>query len=110
MRVNGRTVQSVAQDGRAHIITDEKGSVTRKVYDEKDNLTRIVYPDGTEASYTYEYTFNRRTRAVDENGVVTTFAYDTAGNLTRKVEALGTDAERISEYEYADGNLPPVSG
>ena len=42
--VNGRTIQSIAKDGRNLIITDESGHVTRKEFDEWDNLVKVIYP------------------------------------------------------------------
>ncbi len=104
--VNGRTIKSIAKDGRSLIITDEKGDITRKEFDEWDNLTKVVYPDGSTVSYEYEHTFNRRTKEIDENGNITELEYDDSGNLTRKVEASGSADERVTEYTYdANGNL-----
>jgi YD repeat-containing protein len=98
--INGRTVQSIAKDGRNLIITDEKGKVTRKEYDEWDNLTRIVYPDGSSVSFEYEQTYNKPTRLVDPRGIITEFQYDQRGNLIRKIEAAGTEAERVTAFSY----------
>jgi len=104
--VNGRAVQKIDKDGRAHILTDEAGLVTRKEYDEWDNLTRTVYPDGTETSAQYEHTFNRKIQETDENGVVTAYEYDASGHLVKKTDAQGSDVERVTEYEYDhDGHL-----
>jgi len=104
--VNGRTMKSIAKDGRNLIITDDIGDITRKEFDEWDNLTQVIYPDGSTATYEYEHTFNRRTREIDENGIITEFEYDGSGNLTRKVEASGSADERVTEYTYdTDGNL-----
>jgi RHS repeat-associated protein len=104
--VNGRTIKSIAKDGRNLIITDDIGDITRKEFDEWDNLTKVIYPDGSTATYEYEHTFNRRTKETDENGNITEFEYDDSGNLTRKVEASGSADERVTEYTYdADGNL-----
>ena len=104
--INGRTMQSIAKDGRALIITDEKGKVTRKEYDEWDNLTKVIHPDEAEVSYEYEHKFNKRIKEVDENGAITLYEYDEDGNLTKKTEAATTASERITEYSYdADGNL-----
>ena len=104
--INGRTIKTIAVDGRNQIITDENGHVTRKEYDEWDNLTRIVYPDGSQGSYAYEHTFQQMIRTVDENGVETQLENDEKGNLIRKTEAVGTDVERETEYAYDDdGNL-----
>jgi RHS repeat-associated protein len=106
VNVNGRTIRSIAKDGRNLIITDDIGDITRKEFDEWDNLTKVIYPDGSTAAYEYEHTFNRRTREIDENGIITEFEYDGSGNLTRKVEASGSADERVTEYTYdADGNL-----
>jgi RHS repeat-associated protein len=98
--INGRTVQSIAKNGRNLTITDEKGNVTRKDRDAWDNVTSIVYPDNSSVSYAYEYRFNQPTRFVDQKGVTHLFEYDTCGNLVRKVEAAGTSAERITQYVY----------
>ncbi len=104
--VNGRTIQSIAKDGRNLIVTDEKGNITHKEFDEWDNLTQVIYPDGSTISYEYEHTFNRRIKETDENGNITQYEYDDAGNLTRKTDGVGADSERITEYTYDDdGNL-----
>ncbi len=94
--VNGRTIKSIAKDGRNLIITDDIGDITRKEFDEWDNLTKVIYPDGSTASYEYEHTFNRRIKETDENSVITEYEYDDSGNLTRKVEASGSADERVT--------------
>ena len=104
--VNGRTLKTIAKDGRDLILTDEKGSITRKNRDEWNNITKIIYADGSEVAYEYEHTFNQKTKETNENGNITEHEYDTAGNLTRKIEASESADERITEYTYdADGNL-----
>ena len=106
--VNGRTVKRIVKDGRNHIITDEKGNITRKDYDEWDNLTRVVYPDGSEVSFQYDRRFNRVSRIVDLRGHIATFEYDGRGNLVKKVEAVGTDVERTTVFTY-DGFGQPLT-
>ena len=98
--INGRTMQTIAKDGRDLIITDEKGKVTRKEFDEWDNLTKIIYPDGTTTSFEYEHKFNKPVRVIDQRGTISEFEYDEQGNLTRKTDAVGTEAERVTTYTY----------
>ena len=100
--INGRTIKKITKDGRALIVADEKGNITRKDLDEWDNLTRIVFPDGNTASFAYEHTFNHLTRAVDARGNVSTYQYDENGNLTELVKAVGTDDEQATVYTYDD--------
>ncbi len=68
--VNGRTIKKIVKDSRDLVVTDEKGNTTRKYYDEWDNLTKVIYPDGSSASFEYEHTFNKLTRARDFLGNV----------------------------------------
>ncbi|MBW1751666.1 MAG: RHS repeat protein, partial [Deltaproteobacteria bacterium] len=104
--VNGRTIQSIAKDGRNLIITDESGHVTRKEFDEWDNLVKVIYPDDSTASFEYEHTYNRRIKETDENGNITQYEYDDSGYLTQKTEAAGSEHARITAYTYDDdGNL-----
>ncbi|RKY39649.1 MAG: hypothetical protein DRP85_09635, partial [Candidatus Makaraimicrobium thalassicum] len=98
--INGRTMSRIVKDGRALIVTDEKGNVTRKDFDEWDNLTKITYPDETAVLFEYEHTWNNVTKITDQRGVITTFEYNTAGNLKRKVEAVGTASERAVNFTY----------
>lgn len=107
--VNGRTVKKIVKDGRNLIITDDQGNQARQEYDEWDNLTRVFYPDGSDLSYEYERTFNKRTREVNERNITTRYAYDDSGNMIRKIEAWGTESERTTEYAYdEDGNQVTV--
>ena len=101
--INGRTVRKNTKDGRAWIVTDEKGNTMRKVYDEWDNLSQITYPDGSEMSFEYDHRFSRTTRIVDQKGVITKNEYDGTGNLILKIEAFGTDDERRTAYTYDEG-------
>lgn len=96
--INGRTVQTIEQDGRNLIITDEKGNVTRKYYDEWDNLIKIIYPDGSTVTFEYEHTFNRITKKIDQRGNVTQYQYDGNGNVTQKNEAGRITIHTYNEY------------
>jgi len=66
--VNGRTIKKIVKDGRALIITDEAGNITREDYDEWDSLLKVTYPDGTRVTTDYEHTFNKPAARVDERG------------------------------------------
>jgi YD repeat-containing protein len=98
--VNGRTLKKIVKDGRSHIITDEKGNITRKDYDEWDNLTRVIYADGSSVSFEYDLRFNKVKKVTDLNGNVATLEYDERGNLLRKVDAVGTEVERTTLFTY----------
>ncbi|HVP22587.1 MAG TPA: hypothetical protein VMS77_01590, partial [Conexivisphaerales archaeon] len=103
--LNGRTIKKIAKDGRALIITDEAGNITREDYNEWDSLVKTTYPDGTRVTTEYEHTFNKPVARVDERGITTRYEYDTLGNLARKTEASGTADERVTDYAYdSDGN------
>lgn len=102
--VNGRTLQTIAKDGRDLIITDEKGNITRKEYDEWDNLTKVIYADGSEAAFEYDLRFNKVSRVTDQLGNVTEYEYDEHGNLIEKTRAVGTDDEGVTTYTYDEAN------
>ena len=100
--VNGRTILSIAKDGRNLIVTDEKNNVIRKEFDEWDNLVKVIYPDESSVLFEYDLRFNKVSRVTDPRGNVIEYVYDNDGNLTDKTEAVGTDAERVTTYTYDD--------
>jgi RHS repeat-associated protein len=80
--------------------TDERGLMTKTIYDSARNPLRITYSDGTSASAEYEANFSLPLRRTDERGIQMLYQYDGRGNLVKMVEAAGTNDARLSEYTY----------
>ncbi|MCP4691093.1 MAG: RHS repeat protein, partial [Desulfobacterales bacterium] len=107
--VNGRTIEKIDRTTRNSAITDEKGNVTRKVFDESGNMIRYVRADGKTWLFEYDPRFNKVTRAIDPLGNETLWFYRGRGNLAKKIEMAHTTAERVYTVYTYDGSDQLIS-
>jgi RHS repeat-associated protein len=79
---------------------DERGLVTKSLYDASRNLLKVTYPDGSSVTNTYDANYSLPLTRIDEAGVKTTYEYDVKGNLTKMTEAQGLAEQRVTSFTY----------
>jgi RHS repeat-associated protein len=79
---------------------DERGLVTKSLYDAARNLLKITYPDGSSVTTTYDANYSLPLARIDEAGVKTVYEYDSKGNLTKMTEAQGLPEQRVTSFSY----------
>jgi RHS repeat-associated protein len=77
---------------------DERGLVTKSLYDAARNLLKVTYPDGSNVTTTYDANYSLPLTRIDEAGVKTVYEYDAKGNLTKMTEAQGLAEQRVTSY------------
>jgi YD repeat-containing protein len=109
----GRLLQQATGSGAQRIVStlnrlspfseessDERGLITKTLYDSARNPLRISYPDGSSVSADYEANFSLPLTRSDERDTPTLYQYDPRGNLLKMVEAANTPEARLTEYSY----------
>jgi RHS repeat-associated protein len=79
---------------------DERGLVTKSLYDAARNLLKLTHPDGSSVSNTYDANYSLPLTRIDEAGIKTTYEYDANGNLTKMTEAQGLPEQRVTRFTY----------
>jgi RHS repeat-associated protein len=99
--VGSRVVYTMTRDGDLiEMVANERGLVTRTVYDSARNPLQITYPDGTSVSATYDSVYSNPLTKTDEVGTLTNYQYDSTGNLLTMTEAVGLPEQRVTTYTY----------
>ena len=99
--VGTRFVSTMTRDGdRTEMIADERGLITRTVFDGNWNPILVTYPDGTNVSAVYGSVYSNPLTRADEAGTQTAYQYDAHGNLTQMTEAVGLPEQRVTTYTY----------
>jgi RHS repeat-associated protein len=79
---------------------DERGLVTKSLYDAARNLLKVTYPDGSSVTNTFNANYSLPLTRIDEAGVKTVYEYDAKGNLTKMTEAQALPEQRVTSYTY----------
>jgi RHS repeat-associated protein len=79
---------------------DERGLVTKSLYDASRNLLKVTYPDGSSVTNTYDANYSLPLTRIDEAGVKTIYEYDAKGNMTKMTEAQGLPEQRVTSFTY----------
>jgi RHS repeat-associated protein len=79
---------------------DERGLVTKSLYDAARNLLKVTYPDGSNVTTTYDANYSLPLTRIDEAGVKTVYEYDAKGNPTKMTEAQGLPEQRVTSFTH----------
>lgn len=79
---------------------DERGLVSKSLYDAARNLLKVTYPDGSSVVTTYDANYSFPLTRIDEAGIKTTYGYDVKGNLLKMIEAQGLAEQRVTSFTY----------